>query len=158
MVIVSRAASSSYYIRDDMILRHKFDVRKTCFDTRRVVGVAGCSRRGRSVIVGASPPTEDAVVVTEPLTKKDLVDYLASGCKTKDKWRCHFHLFSLNLFRCVMSFIIYFMWFWILIHFFYDVIYNHYFYISLMRSIWIHCLLTVNHSQIVICVMRVKYF
>lgn len=44
-------------------------------------------KRGHRVIVGASPPTEDAVVVTEPLTKKDLVDYLASGCKSKEKWR-----------------------------------------------------------------------
>lgn len=44
-------------------------------------------KRGHQVIVGASPPTEDAVVATEPLTKKDLVDYLASGCKPKDKWR-----------------------------------------------------------------------
>lgn len=44
-------------------------------------------RRGRRVVVGASPPTEDAVVVTEPLTKEDLVGYLASGCKSKEKWR-----------------------------------------------------------------------
>nr|AAL61610.1 gamma-glutamylcysteine synthetase [Allium cepa] len=42
--------------------------------------------RGKFV-VSASPPTEDAVVMTEPLTKDDLVAYLASGCKTKDKWR-----------------------------------------------------------------------
>ncbi|XP_016172502.1 glutamate--cysteine ligase, chloroplastic-like [Arachis ipaensis] len=39
------------------------------------------------MIVVASPPTEDVVVAAEPLTKKDLVNYLASGCKTKDKWR-----------------------------------------------------------------------
>lgn len=45
-------------------------------------------RRGRRSIVAASPPTEDAVVVTEPLTKEDLVGYLASGCKPKEKWRC----------------------------------------------------------------------
>ncbi|GAY39108.1 hypothetical protein CUMW_041850 [Citrus unshiu] len=44
-------------------------------------------RRGRRSIVAASPPTEDAVVVTEPLTKEDLVGYLASGCKPKEKWR-----------------------------------------------------------------------
>jgi glutamate--cysteine ligase len=25
---------------------------------------------------------------TKPLTKADLVAYLASGCKTRDKWRC----------------------------------------------------------------------
>ncbi|CAN1253824.1 Glutamate--cysteine ligase, chloroplastic [Linum perenne] len=44
-------------------------------------------KRGRNVIVAASPPTEDAVVATEPLTKEDLVGYLASGCKPKEKWR-----------------------------------------------------------------------
>ncbi|RXH77002.1 hypothetical protein DVH24_019890 [Malus domestica] len=44
-------------------------------------------KRGHSVIVTASPPTEDAVIATEPLTKEDLVAYLASGCKSKDKWR-----------------------------------------------------------------------
>ncbi|XP_028767411.1 glutamate--cysteine ligase, chloroplastic-like [Neltuma alba] len=44
------------------------------------------SKRNHTVIVAASPPTEDAVV-TEPLTKKDLIDYLASGCKPKEKWR-----------------------------------------------------------------------
>ncbi|KAL7160101.1 hypothetical protein ABFS83_01G071800 [Erythranthe nasuta] len=44
-------------------------------------------RRGHRVTVAASPPTEDAVIATEPLTKQDLVDYLASGCKPKDKWR-----------------------------------------------------------------------
>lgn len=46
------------------------------------------------MIVAASPPTEDAVVATHPLTKQDLIDYLASGCKTKDKWR---FLFLLSL-------------------------------------------------------------
>ncbi|CAN0907634.1 Glutamate--cysteine ligase, chloroplastic [Linum grandiflorum] len=45
------------------------------------------SKRGREVIVAASPPTEDAVVATDPLTKEDLVGYLASGCKPKEKWR-----------------------------------------------------------------------
>ncbi|KAI8012219.1 hypothetical protein LOK49_LG06G00694 [Camellia lanceoleosa] len=38
-------------------------------------------------IVAASPPTEDAVIATEPLMKEDLVSYLASGCKPKEKWR-----------------------------------------------------------------------
>ncbi|XP_017698922.1 glutamate--cysteine ligase, chloroplastic-like isoform X2 [Phoenix dactylifera] len=45
------------------------------------------SRRGQRMVVAASPPTEDAVVTTEPLTKEDLVRYLASGCKPKEKWR-----------------------------------------------------------------------
>ncbi|KAG2370992.1 hypothetical protein LR48_Vigan05g222900 [Vigna angularis] len=35
--------------------------------------------RGGRVIVAASPPTKDVVVVTYPLTKKYIVDYLASG-------------------------------------------------------------------------------
>ncbi|PON62867.1 Glutamate--cysteine ligase [Parasponia andersonii] len=44
-------------------------------------------KRGHQVIVAASPPTEDTVIAAEPLTKEDLVAYLASGCKTKEKWR-----------------------------------------------------------------------
>lgn len=52
-------------------------------------GGVGC-KRGHQVIVAASPPTEDAVVATEPLTKEDLVAYLASGCKSKEKWRFNF--------------------------------------------------------------------
>lgn len=44
-------------------------------------------KRGQRVIVAASPPTEDAVISTEPLTKEDLVGYLASGCKPKENWR-----------------------------------------------------------------------
>ncbi|KAG5563223.1 hypothetical protein RHGRI_005845 [Rhododendron griersonianum] len=44
-------------------------------------------KRGHRVIVAAGPPTEDAVIDTEPLTKENLVAYLASGCKTKEKWR-----------------------------------------------------------------------
>lgn len=46
-------------------------------------GIKGGSR----TIVAASPPTEDAVVATEPLTKEDLIGYLASGCKPKENWR-----------------------------------------------------------------------
>lgn len=45
------------------------------------------SKRGHQLIVAASPPTEEAVVATEPLTREDLIAYLASGCKSKDKWR-----------------------------------------------------------------------
>ncbi|KAL6501695.1 glutamate--cysteine ligase [Orobanche gracilis] len=44
-------------------------------------------RRGQRVTVAASPPTEDTVAASEPLTKEDLVGYLASGCKPKKKWR-----------------------------------------------------------------------
>nr|KJB37542.1 hypothetical protein B456_006G209400 [Gossypium raimondii] len=48
----------------------------------------GFRSKGRnSVIVAASPPTEDALIAIEPLTKQDLVGYLASGCKSKEKWR-----------------------------------------------------------------------
>ncbi|XP_002965328.2 glutamate--cysteine ligase, chloroplastic [Selaginella moellendorffii] len=38
-------------------------------------------------IVAASPPAEETALRAEPLTKLDLVDYLASGCKPKSKWR-----------------------------------------------------------------------
>lgn len=44
-------------------------------------------KRGHNVIVTASPPTEDAVVAAGPLTKEDLIAYLVSGCKPKEKWR-----------------------------------------------------------------------
>ncbi|KAG8374892.1 hypothetical protein BUALT_Bualt10G0042900 [Buddleja alternifolia] len=50
-------------------------------------GTALVQRRGRLVTVAASPPTEDTVIATEPLTREDLIDYLASGCKPKEKWR-----------------------------------------------------------------------
>lgn len=88
--------------------RHKFDashVKKTsvsfsslsCDSARKIqislkrnFAVAGF-KRGHTVIVAASPPTDDTVVVTEPLTKKDLVEYLASGCKPKEKWRSLFY-------------------------------------------------------------------
>ncbi|KAG8374889.1 hypothetical protein BUALT_Bualt10G0042600 [Buddleja alternifolia] len=50
-------------------------------------GTALVQRRGRLVTVAASPPTEDTVIATEPLTSEDLIDYLASGCKPKEKWR-----------------------------------------------------------------------
>jgi hypothetical protein len=43
--------------------------------------------RGNLLVVAASPPTEDVAVMSEPLTKEDLVAYLASGCKPKEKWR-----------------------------------------------------------------------
>lgn len=52
---------------------------------------AGRWRVGRkSQIVAASPPAEELAVRTEPLTKQDLVAYLASGCKPKEKWRSAF--------------------------------------------------------------------
>lgn len=38
-------------------------------------------------IVAASPPSNDVVRGGAPLTRKDLVGYLASGCKPKEKWR-----------------------------------------------------------------------
>ncbi|CAI5525915.1 unnamed protein product [Closterium sp. Naga37s-1] len=54
-------------------------------------GSSSVSRQRRRVggrgVVAASPPTEDVEVRTEPLTKEDLVNYLRSGCKPKDKWR-----------------------------------------------------------------------
>ncbi|KAK9147525.1 hypothetical protein Scep_006282 [Stephania cephalantha] len=48
---------------------------------------AGRKLRRRAVVVAASPPTEDAVVAAEPLTREDLVGYLSSGCKPKENWR-----------------------------------------------------------------------
>ncbi|MED6158924.1 glutamate--cysteine ligase [Stylosanthes scabra] len=92
MVFVSRAATSSHCIRHDTIFRHSFDgsnaTRRPCFAVSPSSwDSANKNWRGRTLIVAASPPTEDAVVAADPLTKKDLVDYLASGCKTKDKWR-----------------------------------------------------------------------
>ncbi|XP_021818959.1 glutamate--cysteine ligase, chloroplastic-like, partial [Prunus avium] len=49
---------------------------------------AEVGQRGRRcAIVAASPPTEAAVIAAEPLTKEDLIRYLASGCKTKENWR-----------------------------------------------------------------------
>ncbi|XP_004511574.1 glutamate--cysteine ligase, chloroplastic-like [Cicer arietinum] len=44
-------------------------------------------RRGRSVIVATGPATEAHAIATEPLTKDDLIDYMLSGCKPKEKWR-----------------------------------------------------------------------
>ncbi|THG16521.1 hypothetical protein TEA_010564 [Camellia sinensis var. sinensis] len=44
-------------------------------------------KRGHWAIVNAAPPTEDAVIATKPLTKEDLVQHHASGCKTKENWR-----------------------------------------------------------------------
>lgn len=51
------------------------------------------SKRGHQVIVAASPPTEDSVIATDPLTKEDLVSYLASGCKPKEKWRYSYQFY-----------------------------------------------------------------
>lgn len=58
----------------------------------RIGSARMASKRGGRVIVAASPPTEDATVATEPLTKEDLVAYLASGCKPKENWRLIFHM------------------------------------------------------------------
>ncbi|XAR70297.1 Glutamate--cysteine ligase [Bertholletia excelsa] len=43
-------------------------------------------KRRRSVIVASAPAVEQAMV-SKPLTKQDLVDFIASGCKPKEKWR-----------------------------------------------------------------------
>ncbi|KAL5747489.1 hypothetical protein ACOSP7_024491 [Xanthoceras sorbifolium] len=64
----------------------------SCYATKasRVLNLDGAGvriRRGHRAIIAASPPTDDAVIATEPLTKEDLVKYLASGCKSKEKWR-----------------------------------------------------------------------
>jgi hypothetical protein len=54
------------------------------------------TRRGGAV--AASPPTEEAVQMTEPLTKDDLVAYLVSGCKPKENWRSELRSFHMLLF------------------------------------------------------------
>jgi glutamate--cysteine ligase len=70
----------------------------------RLPSTAGWGRRrGRGGAVAASPPTEEAVQMTEPLTKEDLVAYLVSGCKPKENWRseasvCSFFLIFVVLF------------------------------------------------------------
>ncbi|KAI3887247.1 hypothetical protein MKX03_023457 [Papaver bracteatum] len=57
-------------------------------ETPRVSHLSGGkSKRGNKLVVAASPPTEDSVIATEPLTQEDLVNYLASGCKPKERWR-----------------------------------------------------------------------
>ncbi|BBM97652.1 glutamate--cysteine ligase [Marchantia polymorpha subsp. ruderalis] len=46
------------------------------------------TRRNRNLhVVAASPPAEEVAISTEPLTKQDLIAYLASGCKPREKWR-----------------------------------------------------------------------
>ena len=50
---------------------------------------AAPKNRRISHIVAASPPKkEDGIRSGEPLTRQDLVAYLASGCKPKERWRC----------------------------------------------------------------------
>ncbi|KAL0890888.1 hypothetical protein Bca101_014871 [Brassica carinata] len=76
-VDVLRMKDSSYYSRSlstkSMLLHSNHSVER--------------SKRGHQLIVAASPPTDEAVVAAEPLTREDLIAYLASGCKPKDKWR-----------------------------------------------------------------------
>lgn len=45
------------------------------------------ARNRKLQVVAASPPAEEVAIGAEPLTKKDLVDYIASGCKPKERWR-----------------------------------------------------------------------
>ncbi|GAU26485.1 hypothetical protein TSUD_294540 [Trifolium subterraneum] len=68
---------------------HNFNLRKISISNNTSFSsiYSDKSLGGRRLIVAASPPIEAVVTATEPLTKQDLVDYLASGCKTKDNWR-----------------------------------------------------------------------
>ncbi|XP_062027807.1 glutamate--cysteine ligase, chloroplastic-like [Rosa rugosa] len=89
MALISQT-SSSYYCRSIGFSSSAFY--STTTTTRKiqvlhVENVAGQKRGRKSAIVAASPFTEDAVVATKPLMKEDLVGYLASGCKPKEKWR-----------------------------------------------------------------------
>ncbi|XLU17974.1 glutamate--cysteine ligase, chloroplastic isoform X1 [Arachis hypogaea] len=48
---------------------------------------ASCRRVRHGVIVATGPATEAPLKVNQPLTKYDLINYFASGCKPKDEWR-----------------------------------------------------------------------
>jgi glutamate--cysteine ligase len=56
-------------------------------------------RRGRRVIVATGPAIEAPVIATEPLTKDDLIDYMVSGCKPKEKWRYKITIHNLCFFK-----------------------------------------------------------
>jgi hypothetical protein len=88
MAVTSLLASFSPPTLRHQTIQNNFHLLKTSIFNKTT-----SSSVGRRVIVAASPPVEDAVVATRPLTKQDLVDYLASGCKTKDKWRYIFFSF-----------------------------------------------------------------
>ncbi|KAI3758839.1 hypothetical protein L6452_06411 [Arctium lappa] len=85
MVLTSKT-SPSHGIRTEIV---QWDSSKTP-QNMHVDAIGVKSKRGIQVIVAASPPTDDAVIATEPLTKEDLVGYLASGCKPKENWRFDF--------------------------------------------------------------------
>ncbi|XP_058732006.1 glutamate--cysteine ligase, chloroplastic-like isoform X1 [Vicia villosa] len=78
-VASSSAPPLSHHAIRKTSVSNSFCFLSTSFD-RRIVGY-------RRLTVAASPASESTVVDTEPLTKQDLIDYLASGCKPKDKWR-----------------------------------------------------------------------
>lgn len=62
------------------------------------------SKRGNLCIVAASPPKKNDVAGQgrEALTRHDLVAYLASGCKPKEKWRSvNFILFGILGFNSI---------------------------------------------------------
>lgn len=136
------ASSSSPSLRHDAT-PHNFHIRKTSISNtfsfssknslsfKRIL-TSGGSRR---FIVAASPPTEDAVVATEPLTKQDLIDYLASGCKTKDKWRC-VHLSLLPLVSYSNSFSDLRLLFYFLLVQYYSCMQIFFFFCSVFMNCW----------------------
>lgn len=95
MVVASSTIPSCKILSSDASSYHGKLDKTGVLRSKRVelsqIGWNGEKRRGLrkrcDLVVAASPPTEDAVVDTEPLTKEDLVNYLVSGCKPKDKWR-----------------------------------------------------------------------
>jgi len=86
MAIMSQVTSPSYSMHHNTISHTRFLLQKTSISNTFSFSSTN-SNKSRVVIVASSPPTQDVDVATHPLTKQDLIDYLASGCKTKDKWR-----------------------------------------------------------------------
>lgn len=74
-------ASTSY---GTCSMKLSLSIRKNGFSS----SIPQTSRRRGFLAIRASAPAEELVsTATEPLTKQDLVDFIASGCKPKHKWR-----------------------------------------------------------------------
>ena len=85
MAVASRLAVARVVSPDGSGRRGRQGFAVVGFPAAAAAARRGTRRRGGAV--AASPPTEEAAQLTEPLTKEDLVAYLASGCKPKENWR-----------------------------------------------------------------------